>query len=160
MNPRLLAATFLLGASPALAAQDGGQSAPSGAIDAQQRERMLRELEELRAAKQNFDARIGALEAELGATPPPSAPAAEASAPVTIARQHGSGGNHHLELYGFAQVDAIQDFDRVDPSWDATLRPSKIPTDEGTFGDDGQSIFSARQSRLGVKGTGEPAGKL
>ena len=66
---------------------------------------------------------------------------------------------HHLEVYGFVQTDAIQDFDRVDPDWEATLRPSKIPTTEGAFGSDGQTIFSVRQSRLGVRGNGEMAGR-
>ena len=62
--------------------------------------------------------------------------------------------DHNLELYGFVQLDAIQDFKRVNPDWDATLRPSRIPTEEGQFGGDGQSIFSVRQSRLGAKATG------
>lgn len=66
---------------------------------------------------------------------------------------------HHLEIYGFAQFDAIQDFNRVNPDWAATLRPSRIPTVEGQFGSDGQSIFSVRQSRLGVRGDGELAGR-
>ena len=64
-----------------------------------------------------------------------------------------------LEIYGFAQADYIQDFNRVDPDWDATLRPSKIPVTQGTFGDNGQSIISVRQSRLGVKGHQEIAGQ-
>jgi hypothetical protein len=55
-------------------------------------------------------------------------------------------------IYGFAMADYIYDANRVDPSWDDTLRPSKIPTDPGVFGSDGQSVFSAKQSRLGVKG--------
>jgi hypothetical protein len=71
----------------------------------------------------------------------------------------GIGSDHNLELYGFAQVDLIQDFDRVNPSWDATLRPSKIPTVDGLYGSDGQFIASARQSRLGVKADGMIAGK-
>jgi hypothetical protein len=64
-----------------------------------------------------------------------------------------------FEVYGFAQVDYIQDFNRVDPAWEATLRPSKIPTEDGIFGGDGQSIISARQSRLGVRATQDIAGK-
>lgn len=56
----------------------------------------------------------------------------------------------HVEVYGFVQADYIQDFNRVDPNWNDTLRPSRIPTTEGVFGDDGQAIISARQSRLGV----------
>ena len=56
-----------------------------------------------------------------------------------------------FEVYGFAQLDYIQDFNRVNPNWDATLRPSRIPTEDGLYGGDGQSIASVRQSRLGVK---------
>jgi hypothetical protein len=66
---------------------------------------------------------------------------------------------HHLEIYGFAQFDAIQDFNRVHPDWAATLRPSRIPTVDGQYGTDGQSIFSVRQSRFGVRGDGEMAGR-
>jgi hypothetical protein len=66
---------------------------------------------------------------------------------------------HSFEVYGFAQIDAIQDFNRVNPDWDATLRPSRIPTVEGQFGSDGQFIASIRQSRLGAKASGMLAGK-
>ena len=64
-----------------------------------------------------------------------------------------------FEVYGFAQVDFIQDFNRVNPAWDDTLRPSKIPTTEGTYGDNGQSMISAKQSRFGVKAQQEIAGR-
>ena len=62
------------------------------------------------------------------------------------------GPKKQFEIYGFAMADAIYDFNRVDPAWDDTLRPSKIPTVEGTFGDDGQTSLSVKQSKLGVKG--------
>jgi len=62
-----------------------------------------------------------------------------------------------FEVYGFAQVDYIQDFKRVNPAWNATLRPTRIPTVPGLFGDNGEAILSARQSRLGVQGS-LPAG--
>jgi hypothetical protein len=62
-----------------------------------------------------------------------------------------------FEVYGFAQVDVIQDFERVRPDWNATLRPTRIPTVEGLYGANGESIFSARQARLGVRGS-IPAG--
>lgn len=57
----------------------------------------------------------------------------------------------YFDVYGFGQADYIQDFDRVDPAWTATLRPSRIPTIEGVHGSDGESVISARQSRFGVK---------
>lgn len=55
-----------------------------------------------------------------------------------------------FEVYGFAQADYIQDFKRVDPAWEDTLRPSRIATTPGEFGTDGQAVIGARQSRLGV----------
>ena len=56
-----------------------------------------------------------------------------------------------FEIYGHAQLDYIADFNRVDPNWTATLRPSKIQVVDGQFGSDGQSYFSVRQSRLGAR---------
>lgn len=64
-----------------------------------------------------------------------------------------------FEVYGFVQLDAIQDFNRIDPAWESAFRPSKIPTVDGKYGDDGQTIFSVKQSRLGVRGAEELAGK-
>ena len=68
------------------------------------------------------------------------------------------GRDARLELYGAAQLDAIYDIKRVDPQWEATLRPSKIPvncppvgTDPGC-GTHGETTLSARQSTFGVKG--------
>jgi hypothetical protein len=92
-----------------------------------------------------------ALENRLGVSPPPPVQYTPAAPRPPK--------DHNLELYGFVQLDAIQDFKRVNPNWDATLRPSRIPTEEGQFGGDGQSIFSVRQSRLGAKATGNLWGK-
>jgi hypothetical protein len=62
-------------------------------------------------------------------------------------------GQKSFEVYGFAQLDYIQDFGRVNPDWEDTLRPSRIPTDDEQFGDDGQAMMSVKQSRFGVKAT-------
>ena len=64
-----------------------------------------------------------------------------------------------FELFGAAQADYIQDFNRVDPNWAAALRPSKIPTSPGAFGSDGQGIISVRQSKFGANVSQEIAGK-
>ncbi|WP_413292927.1 DcaP family trimeric outer membrane transporter [Bdellovibrio sp. HCB185ZH] len=56
-----------------------------------------------------------------------------------------------LEIYGFTQLDYIQDFNRVDPNWQDTLRPSKIAPTDGAYGSDGQASLSAKQSRLGIQ---------
>jgi hypothetical protein len=58
-----------------------------------------------------------------------------------------------FEIYGFAQLDWIQDTKRVDPNWQDAFRPSKIAAPEGEFGTNGQSDLSVKQSRFGVKGT-------
>lgn len=55
-----------------------------------------------------------------------------------------------FELYGYAMVDYVQAFDRPNPDWEATLRPSRIPTNASDVGSDGQATLSARQSRFGV----------
>jgi hypothetical protein len=68
-------------------------------------------------------------------------------------RPAGAAETSQFEVYGFAHFDYIQDFNRVDPAWAATLRPSKIPTTPGAFGADGQAVLSARQSRLGAQAT-------
>ena len=90
------------------------------------------------------------------AATPKADPVANAAAAQSPAE---SGNRHNFEVYGFAQIDAIQDFDRVNPDWEAALRPSRIPTSEGQFGSDGQTILSVRQSRLGVRADGEIAGR-
>ena len=126
-----------------MSASGTAQPAAAPLTDAE-RAQAIQELRDLQS-------RINALEARLGVSPSPPVqvtPAAEKPAK-----------DRNLELYGFVQLDAIQDFKRVDPDWDATLRPSRIPTQKGEFGGDGQSIFSVRQSRLGAKATGEIAGK-
>jgi hypothetical protein len=58
-----------------------------------------------------------------------------------------------LEIYGFGQADAIADFKQNNPDWYDTVRPSRLPNVANQFGQDGHFYLSARQSRLGVKGT-------
>jgi hypothetical protein len=67
---------------------------------------------------------------------------------------HAAEGNKgsSFNVYGFAMVDYIQDFKRVNTAWEDTLRPSKIPTVAGTYGSDGQASVSPKQSRLGAEG--------
>jgi hypothetical protein len=57
-----------------------------------------------------------------------------------------------LEIYGFAQVEAIADFHQNDPNWFDVTRPSRLPSFANQFGEDGHFYLSARQSRFGVKG--------
>ena len=65
-----------------------------------------------------------------------------------------------IEISGKIQLDLIQDFKTVDPAWNTTLRPSKIPincpgptgTPDPGCGKDGESIFSVRQTAVSIKG--------
>lgn len=126
-----LAPVALLVAAPVLQADDIGA--------------LKRQLEQAQQAIASLQQRIEAMEAAQRAAPPPQA------APVAVAEKpKPAGGGAQFEVYGFAQMDYVQDFKRVNPAWDDTLRPSRIPTADGTYGTDGQSVLSVRQSRLGV----------
>ncbi|HEY8252282.1 MAG TPA: DcaP family trimeric outer membrane transporter [Burkholderiales bacterium] len=60
-----------------------------------------------------------------------------------------------LEISGQIMLDAIYDFKRVDPDWNATLRPSTIPVNcpgDAGCGKDGETIMSIRQSKIAFKG--------
>ena len=162
MLPKTLLASALLFVSPSLAeaksastSSAADQSSPTGSVAASgtqaaaaadpaapmtnaERDALLQEIRDLKKRTEALEARAAA-SAQVAVPPPPSS---------------RKPGDHNLELYGFVQLDAIQDFKRVNPDWDATLRPSRIPTQDGQFGGDGQSVFSVRQSRLGAKATG------
>jgi len=56
-----------------------------------------------------------------------------------------------LDIYGFAQVDAIADFNQINPDWYDAARPSRLPNAPNQFGNDGRFYISPRQSRFGVK---------
>jgi hypothetical protein len=71
------------------------------------------------------------------------APAAQAA---------GDDQQRSFEIYGFAQLDWIQDSKRMDPAWVDAFRPSKIATPEGEFGTNGEASLSVKQSRFGVRG--------
>lgn len=60
-----------------------------------------------------------------------------------------------IEIFGHVMLDAIYDFKRVDPDWNATLRPSKIPVNcpgDPGCGQNGETVFSVRQTKLGFRG--------
>ena len=75
------------------------------------------------------------------ASPPPSAQA----------EQKKSGAENTIDIYGHAQMDSGYDFGQIDPSWFDVVRPTKLPAFANQFGQNGQSYFSVRQTRVGVK---------
>ena len=56
-----------------------------------------------------------------------------------------------VEVYGHAMLDMGYQSKQNDPNWFDVVRPTKLPSFEGEFGDDGTFFSSVRQSRLGVK---------
>jgi hypothetical protein len=56
-----------------------------------------------------------------------------------------------FNLYGFVMMDAGYDTKQVDPSWYDVLRVTKLPSYKDQFGADGNTYFSVRQTRFGVK---------
>lgn len=119
---------------------------------------MERELQDLRQRMDTLERMLHERPANQAASAPTNQSTSQAAAPAAASSPSRSGEDN-LELYGFVQFDGIQDFDRVNPDWEATLRPSRIPTQKGQFGSDGQTIYSVRQSRLGAKATGMLDGK-
>jgi DcaP outer membrane protein len=111
---------------------------------------------------QELQTRVKTLEQQ---KPASAAPASTAAAPATWGAPVGAPGSRaeegapdagkaRVEFYGQAMLDAIYDARRMDPSWNATLRPSKIPVGcpgAAGCGQDGATIFSIRQSSLGFK---------
>jgi hypothetical protein len=75
--------------------------------------------------------------------------AATGKMPVVVQADELRG--YKLNLYGHIQLDAIYDFKRVDPTWESTLRPSSIPTVDGIYGSDGNTVFSVKQTLAGFK---------
>jgi len=153
MVKALFLASALVASGPVWAA-DAGSGGTNGAaqdqgtrpLTAEERAQAMQELQDLRA-------RMTRLETVLGV--PSTAPLPAPVPPPAVAPP----SNRNLELYGFIQLDAIQDFKRVNPDWEGTLRPSRIPTSPDEFGSDGQTIGSVKQSRLGAKATGTLLGK-
>jgi hypothetical protein len=120
-----------------------------------EREAMAKERAELQQTRQAVEDALGEMKRERSARPPPPAPAGQGEAMLPPPKEEEESKRARLEISGFAMLDAIHDFNRVDPDWAATLRPSKIgvhcPEDAGC-GNDGETTLSVRQSRLNFQG--------
>ncbi len=111
-------------------------------------EKKISQLEAERSAQAGVTSAATAAETTAAATTETMEPDAQKSAP---APEEGP----RLDLYGFVMLDAIYDFDKMDPAWEDTLRPSRIPVNcpgDAGCGADGNMIFSVRQTRFGLKG--------
>jgi len=55
------------------------------------------------------------------------------------------------DIYGYVMMDAGYNNIAIDPAWFDVQRPTKLPSFDHEFGDKGNTFFSARQTRFGVK---------
>jgi hypothetical protein len=55
------------------------------------------------------------------------------------------------EVYGFVMTDIRYDAEAKDPDWFDVMRPTKLPVVDDGFGESGNTSFSVRQTRFGVK---------
>jgi hypothetical protein len=125
----------------------------SGTARAQSTQELKALLDQAMKTIQDLQDRVRALEAQKAAAPPavtPAAPAPTAAAPVVAP----DAGKPHAEIYGHAMLDAIYDFKRMNPQWQATLRPSQIPVfcpGSPGCGKEQSFLMSVRQSSLGLR---------
>ncbi len=145
----VLCASYMAGANAAtdaerIAALEAQLNQQRAAMEQQQRmmEAMNAELQRLKAG----EAAPAARDQEVFGAPPAPAVAGTPSPAATTTPKASAN------VYGFVMTDAIYDFKRVDPDWQDTLRVTTIPTESGAYGNDGDFVFSVRQSRLGVQG--------
>jgi len=57
----------------------------------------------------------------------------------------------HSQVYGYVMLDAGYNDKAINPDWFDVQRPSKLPSFENEFGKDGNTFFSVRQTRFGIK---------
>src|SRR5215813_12043280 len=62
-------------------------------------------------------------------------------------------GQTKFDFYGFVMMDAGYNDQGIDPNWFDVQRPTKLATIKDGFGKDGNTFFSVRQTRFGVKST-------
>ena len=147
----------------------------SGGAQAQSNEELKSLLDQALKTIHDLQNRVQSLEQQKQAAPapppptaaktpaseqPPPPPVTVGGAPVVAPGSAADEGapiadKARLEISGKVMLDAIYDFKSVDPAWNATLRPSKIPVNcpgDAGCGKDGETIFSIRQSSLSFKG--------
>jgi hypothetical protein len=67
----------------------------------------------------------------------------------------GQETTSNIEIYGFIMADAGYNFNSIDPDWFDVMRPTKLPKYKNEFGPGGNVYFSVRQTRFGVKSSGQ-----
>jgi hypothetical protein len=66
--------------------------------------------------------------------------------------QGSNAATPRFDIYGHAMLDMGYEAGQSHPDWFDVARPTKLPSYENEFGEDGRFYSGVRQSRLGVKG--------
>jgi len=129
-----------------------GQSHDSQTPDLQQLNNKLQQLEQ---EMQELKGQISAVQQKQKAVADeaaPSAPYGGQGATQTVTKEkEGTKQKSSLDLYGFIMLDSGYDFGQTDPNWFDVVRPTKLPAFKNEFGGNGNTYFSVRQTRFGVK---------
>ena len=121
-------------------------------------EQLKQRLQQLEQTVVELKGQITAIEETKKQTPTPaivqatysdSAPAETAAAGAP--KPQDSKGESSFTVYGFAMLDAGYQVKQNDPDWFDVVRPTKLPRFSNQFAPNGNTYFSVRQSRLGVK---------
>jgi hypothetical protein len=127
--------------APVQKTDDAAPAAPSvsGAVPAQP------------AAEQKAEAKpvSGSSPAQPAAEPAPAP--SKSAAPCQTGDETPPNLKPRLTTNGFAMLDYVYDVNKVNPDWQATLRPQFIPVHSAL--PNGHSVFSVRQSRLNFSGS-------
>jgi outer membrane DcaP-like protein len=107
---------------------------------------MKKQLESMEESKKT-DAPAG----EKISSPATTTSAATTAPATTTTKPQDSPGESTFEVYGFAMLDAGYQFKQAAPDWFDTVRPVKLPAFRDQYLPNGNTYFSVRQSRFGVK---------
>src|SRR6185437_9622856 len=122
-------------------------------------EQLKQRLQQLEQVISDLKGQISAIEDTKAKSPAPAtvidAKYSETAKPPAEApektQQDGGKGESTFSIYGFAMLDAGYQFKQADPKWFDTVRPVKLPAFRDQFAPNGNTYFSVRQTRLGVK---------
>ncbi|HSE23855.1 MAG TPA: DcaP family trimeric outer membrane transporter [Pyrinomonadaceae bacterium] len=142
-----------------------GPSTPSIVAQSQEPQKQTPEVQQLKERLQQLEQTVQELKGQINAmeetkkNPVPQivqadyAPAAPAPPPpdTVASKPQDAKGESTFEVYGFAMLDAGYQFKQNDPDWFDVVRPTKLPSFPNEFAPNGNTYFSVRQSRLGVK---------
>jgi hypothetical protein len=148
----LMALVFVPGHSTIAQTKEPQTSTP----EVQQLKERLQQLEQtvkdLKEQITSIEVRKDAPPAIIQATYSSSAAPESASVTETSPKPaQNASGESTFEIYGFAMLDAGYQFKQNDPDWFDVVRPTKLPSFPNEFAPNGNTYFSARQSRLGAR---------